>query len=437
MTATGAAWRNWGRTETSKPIRVERPDSAGAVQRAVSAAAGSGIPIKAVGASHSFSGIAVPVGVLLELDDLTGVIDVDAERGRVTLSAGTRLRDIPRLLAPHGLAMENLGDIDSQSIAGAVSTGTHGTGARFRGLTAQVVGATLVTGSGELLHVDDDENSDLLPAVRLGLGALGILVDVTVQCVPAFDLHALEKPVPLWDVLDTLESRVAETDHFEFYWFPHTETALTKSNTRMPADTARDPLNPVGRWIDDVFVSNGLLQAMCSVGKAIPRVIPPLNRTADKLTGNREFTDASHRVFTTQRSVRFKEMEYAIPAALVPDALREVKALIERKGWRISFPVEVRFAASDDIWLSTAYGRETGYIAVHRYAGEDPTEYFRAVEEIMRGFEGRPHWGKMHWRDAEGLRAVYERFDDFISVRDRLDPARLFRNPYLSRVLGE
>lgn len=437
MTATGAAWRNWGRTETSKPIRVERPDSAGAVQRAVTAAAGSGIPIKAVGASHSFSGIAVPVGVLLELDDLTGVIDVDTERGRVTLSAGTRLRDIPRLLAPHGLAMENLGDIDSQSIAGAVSTGTHGTGARFRGLTAQVVGATLVTGSGELLHVDDDENAELLPAVRLGLGALGILVDVTVQCVPAFDLHALEKPVPLWDVLDTLESSVAETDHFEFYWFPHTETALTKSNTRMPADTARDPLNPVGRWIDDVFVSNGLLQAMCSVGKAIPRVIPPLNRTADKLTGNREFTDASHRVFTTQRSVRFKEMEYAIPAALVPDALREVKALIERKGWRISFPVEVRFAASDDIWLSTAYGRETGYIAVHRYAGEDPTEYFRAVEEIMRGFEGRPHWGKMHWRDAEGLRAVYERFDDFISVRDRLDPARLFRNPYLSRVLGE
>ncbi|QPZ39540.1 D-arabinono-1,4-lactone oxidase [Paramicrobacterium chengjingii] len=436
MTATGETWRNWGRTEKAKPIRVERPRTAGAVQRAVVAAAGSGIPIKAVGASHSFSGIAAPAGVLLELDDLTGLIDVDERHELATFSAGTRLRDIPRLLARYGLAMENLGDIDSQSLAGAISTGTHGTGASFRGLAAQVAGVTLVTGTGEQLHVDADTNAELLPAVALGLGSLGILVDVTVHCVPAFDLAAVEKPESLESVLDSLPQRVAENDHFEFYWFPHTETALTKTNTRMPSGAARRPLSPVRRWLDDTLVSNRLYEVTCGLGSAVPAITPTVNRLADKLTGNREFTDASHRVFTTKRTVRFAEMEYALPAEQVADALREVKKLIDTSGWSISFPVEVRFAASDDLWLSTASRRETGYIAVHRYARENPTEYFRAVEAIMRDKGGRPHWGKMHWRDAESLRESYPRFDDFVAIRDRLDPSRLFRNPYLDRVLG-
>ncbi|MCW4457940.1 D-arabinono-1,4-lactone oxidase [Microbacterium sp. MPKO10] len=436
MTVTGGTWTNWGRTEEAKPIRVERPRTASAVQRAVAAAAGSGIPIKAVGASHSFSGIAAPAGVLIELDDLSGLIDVDETRGYATFSAGTRLRDVPRLLARHGLAMENLGDIDSQSLAGAISTGTHGTGAGFRGLAAQVAGATLVTGAGELLHVDSENNADLLPAVALGLGALGILVDVTLRCVPAFDLTAVEKPEPLDAVLESLTERVAAADHFEFYWFPHTETALTKTNTRMPSGAARRPLSPAKRWIDDTVVSNGLYRVTCGLGSAVPAIVPTVNRMADKLTGNREFSDASHRVFTTKRTVRFAEMEYALPADRVVDALRAVKSLIDTSGWNISFPVEVRFAASDDLWMSTATGRETGYIAVHRYVRDAPAEYFRAVEEIMRERDGRPHWGKMHWRDAESLRSTYPRFDDFVAVRDRLDPARLFRNPYLDRVLG-
>lgn len=437
MTVTGGVWRNWGRSQRAKPIRVERPRTAGAVQRAVQAAARAGIPIKAVGASHSFSGIAVPAGVLLLLDDLTGLVDVDRERHLVTFSAGTRLRDIPRLLAPHGLAMENLGDIDSQTISGAVSTGTHGTGSRFRGMAAQVAGATLVRGTGEMLHVDERENAELLPAVALSLGSLGILVDVTVRCVPAFDLSAVERPEPLEEVLADLPERVAASDHLEFYWFPHTQTALTKTNTRQGSGEDRHPLSPAKAWFDDSFVANGLLQVACSAGKAAPAMIPRINRVAERLTGNRTFADASARVFTTPRTVRFREMEYAVPAAEVPEVLREIRDLIDRSGWRISFPVEVRFAAADDLWLSTASGRDTGYIAVHRYAGEDPTEYFRAVESLMRAHDGRPHWGKMHWRDAESLRPTYAHFDDFLAVRDRLDPNRLFRNAYLDRVLGE
>ena len=436
MTRPGGVWRNWGRSESVRPQRVEFPRSVAAVQRAVVAAAAQRIPVKAVGAGHSFTGIAVAPGVLLELRDLSGLVSVDVERSRVTLLAGTRLHQVPALLAPYGLAMENLGDIDRQSISGAISTGTHGTGARFGGIAAQVVGATLVTASGELLHVDEHENADLLPAVALGLGALGILVEVTLQCVPAFVLHAVEQPEALDTVLANLDDRVAAADHFEFYWFPHTDRAMTKTNTRLPESAPRHPLSPVGKWIDDTLVGSGLHQVACSTGRVFPALVPTINRASAKVWGDREFTDASARVFATSRSVRFREMEYALPVENVRPAFEALRALVDERGWRIGFPVEVRFAAADDRWLSTAHGRASGYIALHRYWREDPTEYFAAAEEILLGFDGRPHWGKMHTLGADVLRERYPRFDDFVALRDRLDPERLFRNGYLDRVLG-
>lgn len=437
MTAAGGVWRNWGRSQKVKPARVERPRSAGAVQRAVSAALSNGLRIKAIGAGHSFSGIALAPDVQLDLDDLSGIVAVDADRGQVTFAAGTRLYDVPRLLAPHGLALENMGDIDRQSIAGATSTGTHGTGAGFGGLSTQIAGMTLVTGTGELLRVSAHENAELLPAARLGLGALGVAVDLTIRCCPAYLMHALERPEPLDDVLTGFLERSRSEDHFEFYWFPHTLTALTKTNTRLPIDAPRHPLSPIGRWFGDEVLANSLYRGVCGVGSVAPAVIPPFNRLAQRVTSNREFTDASHRVFVTNRAVRFREQEYALPLAAVPEALRAVKKLIDDRGLRISFPIEVRSAAADDIWLSTAYGRETGYIAVHRYFREDPLEYFREVEAIMAAHDGRPHWGKMHTKDASAFASLYPRFDEFRAVRDRLDPQRVFANPYLLKVLGD
>ena len=436
MTRPGGVWRNWGRSESVRPQRIEFPRTVDAVQRAVVAAAARRLPIKAVGAGHSFTGIAVAPGVLLDLRDLSGLVSMDPDRARVTLLAGTRLHQVPALLAPYGLAMENLGDIDRQSVAGAISTGTHGTGARFGGLATQVVGATLVTASGELLRIDETENRELLPAVALGLGALGILVEVTLQCVPAFVLHAVEQPEALETVLAGLDDRVAAADHFEFYWFPHTDRAMTKTNTRLPESAPRHALSPVGKWIDDTLVGSGLHQLACTTGTLVPGLVPPINRLSAKVWGDREFTDASARVFATSRSVRFREMEYALPAENVRPAFDAVRSLIHERGWRIGFPVEVRFAAADDRWLSTAHGRASAYIAVHRYWREDPAEYFEAVEQIMLGYGGRPHWGKMHTLGADVLRDRYPRFDDFVALRDRLDPERLFRNDYLDRVLG-
>jgi len=435
--ARTGVWRNWGRSESIRPQRIERPATPDAVQRAVAAAAKQGMRVKAIGAGHSFTAISAAPGVLLDLESLTGVLDVDLERARVTLAAGTHLHQLPALLRPHGLALQNMGDIDRQTIAGATSTGTHGTGGSFGGLATQIVALTLVTGEGEMLRISETENAELLPAARLGLGALGVILDITLQCVPAFLLQAVERPEPLQDALDGYLHRSAREDHFEFYWFPHTETALTKTNTRLPLTEQRAPLSPVGRWMDDELLANGLYRGVCAVGTIVPAIVPPFSRLAQKLTGNRDFTDHSPRVYVTNRTVRFREMEYAIPREAVPGALAEVKALIEKRGWRISFPIEVRSAAADENWLSTAYGRETGYIAVHRYYREDPSAYFHAVEEIMMAHGGRPHWGKMHYRDADSLRTVYPRFDDFLAVRDRLDPERRFENTYLRRVLGE
>ncbi len=437
MTRPGGEWQNWARSARVRPQAVEFPGSPEAVQRAVRAAVAKGQRVKAVGAGHSFTGIAVAPGVLLDLSDLTGVVAVDVERRRVTLRAGTRLHQIPRLLAPYGLAMPNLGDIDRQSISGAVSTGTHGTGAGFGGISTQIVGATLVTADGELLVVDDDHNAELLPAVALGLGALGILVDLTIQCVPAFVLHAVERPEPLSEVLAQLDDRVASADHFEFYWFPHTDIALTKTNTRLPESAPRHPLPRLGRWLDETLLANGVYRVACGLATIVPAIVPWFSRLAVKLTGDREYTDASTKVFTQHRNVRFREMEYALPLENVRPAFDALQALIAERGWRISFPVEVRFAAADDLWLSTASGRASAYIAVHRYWRENPTDYFAAVERIMTSFGGRPHWGKMHTLDAAALRARYPRFDDFLALRDRLDPTRRFSNTYLERVLGE
>jgi FAD/FMN-containing dehydrogenase len=249
-------------------------------------------------------------------------------------------------------------------------------------------------------------------------------------------MHAIERPEPLEEVLDGWVERATGVDHFEFYWFPHTAKALTKTNTRLPADTPRKRQHPVAAWIDDEFMPNGLYVLMCRLGVIAPGTTPPLNRLSNRLVAEREVTDGWHEVFTSPRRVRFREMEYALPREAVPSALRAIRDTIDRNGWRVTFPVEVRVAASDDNWLSTAHGRDTGYIAVHRYYREDPTEYFEAVEAIAREHDGRPHWGKMHFRTAADLRPAYPRFDDFLAVRDRLDPEGVFTNPYLERVLG-
>lgn len=429
-------WRNWGRSASASPVTIARPGSIDEVVAVVRDAAARGLVVKAVGAGHSFTDIAATDGVLLQLDGLQGLRGVDPATKRVRVAAGTRLWRLGPMLAHAGLALQNMGDIDRQSIAGATSTGTHGTGIRFGGLATQITGATLVTGTGEVLRVDESNRPELLPAVRLGLGALGILVEIEIQCVDAFVLRSVDKPRPLDEVLDGWEGFVRGADHFEFYWWPHTELGMTQTKTRLPADTPYRTPNPVALWAEKRLLENEALRAQQAVGHLIPAAVPGLSRFATGVYGEGERSGISSEIFASPRLVRFRESEYAIPFAALPQALREVRDLVAAKGWRISFPVEIRAAAADENWMSTAFSRESAYIAVHRYFRDDPTEYFRAFEAIMRGYDGRPHWGKMHFRTADDLRPAYPRFDDFVRVRDQLDPDRRFANPYLARVLG-
>ncbi|MHA7175122.1 D-arabinono-1,4-lactone oxidase [Arthrobacter sp. Sr24] len=431
-------WRNWARDQRCRPSAVALPATVAEVSALVMTAAESGSSIKAVGAGHSFTDIAVTGGVQLRLDGVSGLLRVDREMKLATVAGGTRLYEIPALLAPYGLAMENLGDIDQQSISGAISTGTHGTGLKFGGIATQVRALRIVTGTGEIKHCSATENPDLFTVARVGLGALGIIVEVTLACVDAFMLHAVERPEPLAAVMESLPERNATRDHFEFYWFPHTDLALTKTNTRYPLGELPQgvgALSPAARWVDDVLVSNTAFSALCNFSAKVPSAIPGINKMAAKLTGNREFGDASHKVFATHRTVRFREMEYAVPLTQVPTVLAELDAMITRRRLQISFPVEVRTAAADDIALSTANHRETGYIAIHQHVQSSPLEYFRAAEEIFRAHSGRPHWGKWHFLQSKDFLELYPDMEKFCSVRDVLDPKKVFRNAYLDRVL--
>ena len=429
-----ATWTNWAAT-ASADVQELAPESVAQVQQAVLRAAETRTRIKPIGAGHSFTPIGVTDGVQLRPERLTGVVAVDRATNQVTVQAGTRLHDLNSTLWAHGLSMTNLGDIDVQTIAGAISTGTHGTGAKLGGIATQVRALELVTADGQVRHVDSGD-PDTLRAACVGLGALGVITKVTLQCEPAFALDAHEAPMSLDEVLDGLDDLVDGHDHFEFYWFPHTRGTLTKRNSRVRVEDGLRPLGRVRHYVDDELLANTVFDAINKLTTRRPALIPGANRLASRLLSERRYVDRSYQVFASPRRVRFREMEYAVPREAVPHVLGEITAYLEASGERIGFPVEVRFAAADDLWLSTAHGRQSGYIAVHQYIRRDHEAYFAAVEAIARSVDGRPHWGKLHSRSAASLRGTYPRFDDFVALRDELDPHRIFANPYLDRVLG-
>ncbi len=337
-----------------------------------------------------------------------------------------------------GLALANMGDITAQTLAGAIQTGTHGTGRDVGGLADQVLALEMVLAGGEVVTVRadaaDQAERDLFDAARVGLGALGVLTAVTFRVEPSFLLRSTRQPMALSEILGSLDALTSGNEHLDFFWLPHTDTCLTKRNNRSAGPA--DPPSAFKRWLDDTFLENTLFGALCGIGARLPGAIPRINALSAAALSASTRTDASYKVFTSVREVRFLEMEYAVPRRHLGQALRETRDLIELRGWRIGFPVEVRVTPASDAWLSTAYGRDTAYLACHIYRPTPHPEYFEGVEEIMTRLGGRPHWGKLHTRDAAYLGTVYPRFADFLALRDRLDPDRLFANDYLDGVLG-
>jgi L-gulonolactone oxidase len=414
---------------------LARPRTEAEIRSILADAARQGRTVKVRGAGHSFTDIACTDGVMVSLDRYSRVLDVDREAGTVTVEAGITIKELNRQLAQVGLAMSNLGDIAYQSIAGAISTATHGTGINFGNLATFVTHLALVCADGSTLRCSPEADEKLFRAAQVSLGALGVISTVTLRCEPAFNLHAREEGAKLDDVLGSLDEHIAENEHFEFFWFPHSSVVHMKRNNRTDRDPT--PRRPWKSFKSEIIMSNLAFGLVSRYGRARPDKIPSLmhNVVASGI-GRMQKVDRSDHIYASPRLVRFSEMEYAIPRLHAREAIEKLRATIDERDFKVNFPVEVRFVASDDVLLSPAHGRETCYIAVHLYRGMDYQPYFRAVEEIMASFEGRPHWGKLHFRDAESLSRVYPRWRDFLDVRDKLDPAGLFRNAYLDRVLG-
>jgi L-gulono-1,4-lactone dehydrogenase len=435
-------WRNWAGTATATPARWCRPGTEAEICAAVKDAAPAGLTVRALGSGHSFTAAAATSGVALDLSAWTGIIAADTRTGLVTARSGTTLRALNAELGGLGLAMANLGDIDAQTLAGALSTGTHGTGARLGGLATQVEALELVLADGSVVTCSASARPELFAAARVGLGALGVITTVTLRCVPSFTLLADERPMPVEEVLGQFDVLAGANDHFEFYWFPYGRQALVKRNNRLPvpdgaqATPSPRPLPAWRRFWEFEVMENAAFGALCRVGRAAPRLIPSLNRLSSAALSSRTYTDTSHRVFVTPRRVRFAESEYAVPRESLGHVIAELRRAVPRLADPVMFPVEVRVAAADDIWLSTGYGRESAYVAIHQYAGLPYQAYFDRFESIVAEVAGRPHWGKLHSLDAGRLRPLYPRFDDFRRVRAEADPEGRFGNAYLTRVFG-
>ena len=442
---SAAAWHNWAGNVTANPSRVVSPGSAVEVAAEVRRAAADGMTVRMTGSGHSFTPAAVTDGVQVRPDNLAAIRSVDPAAGTVTVEAGCPLHVLNAELLARGLSLANMGDIQVQTVAGATQTGTHGTGRDVGGMAAQIAGLELALADGRIVTCSADSPSgglafpdgtapNLFDAARVGLGALGIVTAVTFRVVPAFLLEAREEPMTWSAVMSHLDEFTADNEHFEFYWFPHSEGCLTKRNNRTDG-----PARPLPRWrylLDDEFLSNSVFGLTSQLGRRVPATIPAINSAAAKALGTRRYVDAAYKVFTSPRRVRFKEEEYAVPRAALPDVLGEVRSLFRRRDWRISFPIEVRVTPSDDVWLSTAYGRDSAYIAIHVFYPSPHEQYFADVEAVMTSAGGRPHWGKMHTRDADYLAGAYPRLSEFIALRDLVDPDRRFTNGYLRQVLG-
>jgi L-gulono-1,4-lactone dehydrogenase len=428
-------WTNWAGNQTAKAQRVVTPQTPQEVAEVLRAAENDGLRVKGVGSGHSFTPAAKTDGVLIRPSGLTRVKAMDRETGLVTVESGMPLARLNELLAEQGLALTNMGDIQVQTVAGAISTGTHGTGRASGSIAAQVAGLELVLASGEMVTCSEQENAELFQAARLGVGAIGYVTAVTFQTEPSFLLRAQEAPMRLDQVMSEFPALASENEHFEFYWFPYSDRCITKRNNRSTGPSA--PLSGFRHWLDDEFLSNSLFGGVQRLGRTAPRLTKTISRVSGSVLSARTYTDRSDRVFTSPRRVRFVEMEFAVPREALVPAFREITKTINESTWNVNFPIEVRVVPGDDLWLSTAHGRDTAYVACHMFQGTRFDEYFTEIEKIFVAHEGRPHWGKMHTRDHEYLAKQYPKFGDFLRVRDRVDPQRLFANEYTRRVFGE
>jgi FAD-linked oxidoreductase len=424
-------WSNWSGSVRGVPRTAAMPRSVDELAKLIGEYGRDGRCVRVVGASHSFTPLVQSDDVLMSLEGMQGIETVDAERGTATVLGGTRLYNLGDALFQHGLAQENLGDINVQSISGAISTGTHGTGINFGSLSTQVVGLTLVTASGEILECSPEKEPDVFKAAQVSMGTLGVIAKVKLRVVPTKRLHYHGFRKKLADCLANMEQYKQENTHFEFFWFPYTDSVQAKflNETSSEATTSSFWGN-----FNKIVLENCVYWVLSESCRLNPKLCKTVCNISAQTIANIDEVNYSHLLYTTPRWVRFQEMEYNIPAEHAATVITEIQECIERNQFEVHFPLECRFVHSDDIWLSPAYQRESSYIAVHMYRGMPYRSYFEHIEEIFKRYQGRPHWGKMHMRTAEELATLYPRWNDFRRVRAALDPQGMFLNEYLRKL---
>lgn len=426
-------WRNWSGSVIGNPAEYHEPSTLDEIISLVKRCGAAGKTIRVVGSGHSFSPLVATDSILVSLDRYAGLERIDREVCTATVRAGTKLKALGELLFSHGLAQENLGDINEQSVAGAISTGTHGTGTAFGNLSTQVIGLTLVSGKGEVVTCSETENPALFKAAQVSLGALGVIVSVSLRLIPAYTLRIDIKKKSLTDCLDNLDAYNSSNRHFEFHFLPYTDTVQAKfTNVSDEKPSGKSFM----RWFNEYALENGALWLLSAFNRQFPQMSERVCRTMAALVTDASGISQAHQVFATARLVKFQEMEYNLPAERFQAALHELDEMIRREQIQVHIPIECRFVCGDDIPLSPAYGRDSAYIAVHMFKGMPYQRYFELAEAIFRRHEGRPHWGKMHTRTAGELQLLYPEWASFQSQRDVCDPARVFSSPYLRSILG-
>lgn len=384
-------WKNWSGSVRCRPANgVAYPASEEEIAAEVRAAAERRGKVRLAGSGHSFMPLCASDDVVISLDRWHGVESASEEDLEATIRAGTKIHDMGKPLLDANVALENQGDVDVQSIAGALSTGTHGTGETLGNLSTQLIGVRLVTANGDVLDANVSDNADLLAAARVSLGMLGVFSVVRLRVTEAYRLHEMQWTESVDDCLAQLDRLIGEYRHFEFFWYPTDGLAHMKA------------LRPTDLFCDRLPDVEG------------------------------EQIDWSYRIFPTVRENRFNEMEYAIPAESGPECFQEVRHLMQTRFDHVRFPIEYRTLAADDSWLSPAYDRATVTLSIHRAADKPYEEFFRAAETIFRRYDGRPHWGKIHYLDATALRTLYPRWDAFVELRREMDPDGRFLNSSLA-----
>lgn len=419
-------WQNWSGLEHSYPAQRAAPASEAELAQVLRSGP---VPIRPVGAGHSFTALVPTDGTLLSLDRMTGLVSHDAAAMTATVRAGTRLSALGPALAAIGQEMPNLPDINKQTLGGAMATGTHGTGKGITALHGQVTALKLVTAAGELVECSRAVRPELFHSARVSLGAFGVLSEVTMANQP---LTRVRKEVRLVDteaLLKDWPALAARHRNAEFLVLP-----FTGKSALITHDVTDEPVRPRGPDQDaDTLMS---LKTLRDVFEFTPGLRKQLASAALEDIPPEIAIDEGWKLLSNERPVRFKEMEYHLPIAEQVGALREIIARIEREATDVFFPIEARIIAPDDAWLSPFYGRESGSIAVHAYYKEPHDWMARLAEPVLREAGGRPHWGKLHSLGAAELAALYPQFAEANALRRSLDPEGRMMNPFLKKIFG-